>query len=267
MVFYFQENRRNFKKINFFQTLFKLISNILSGRKKQDVIIHSHFQPTLMFIGITGKKCQQSKRTFHTWNIRGALEIDYEYQQRIRNMENKKEQSLIRRLKRHRDRHAADELIRLYYNEIYGYVFRQLGEKERSMDVTQEIFISMLQSIWNYDSKKAGFRTWLYQIATYKVVDYYRSKSYRSDNLWISLDEVPLEDEWDVEQYVTRQELAEQIFRYLQDKDVTLEKIFRLRFYGEYTFEEIGEILAIPTSTVKTRYYTAQNEIRKEFSK
>lgn len=182
-------------------------------------------------------------------------------------MENKREQVLIRRLRRHQDRSAADELIRAYYREIYVYVFRQFGEKERAMDVTQEIFLSMLQSIRNYDSKKAGFRTWLYQIATHKVVDHYRSKGYRQDTGWVSLEDVQLEQEWNVEQYVERREMAVQIFAYLREQDITLEKIFRLKFYAEYTFEEIGELLDLPASTVKTRYYAAGRAIRKEFSR
>ena len=44
-------------------------------------------------------------------------------------------------------RAAAEELIRRYYDEIYRYAFRQTGQKETAMDITQEIFIAVLQSL------------------------------------------------------------------------------------------------------------------------
>lgn len=58
---------------------------------------------------------------------------------------------LIRRIQRTGSKAAADILIRQYYDEIYIYVFRQISEKHSAMDLTQTIFISMLQSISNYD--------------------------------------------------------------------------------------------------------------------
>lgn len=175
------------------------------------------------------------------------------------------EQSLIRRIKRRQDKKAADALIRMYYKEIYVYVYRQLGEKEQAMDITQDVFLSMLQSIWNYDPKKAGFRTWLYRIATYKIVDYYRSPAYRHLASQLPLEEIELKEEWNVEWHVTNREMIIEIFRYLRSKDALLEEIFRLKFYGEYTFEEIGTLLSLPASTIKTKYYAAQKAIRREF--
>lgn len=180
-------------------------------------------------------------------------------------MTNRQERLLIQRLQRHWDKRAANRLIQEYYREIYTYVFRQLGEKEQAMDLTQEIFLGMLQSIWNYNPGKAGFRTWLYQIATYKIVDYYRSSACKREQKQIPWDEVSLEGDWDVERFAANREMVGEIFRWLRNRDRTLEEIFRLKFYGEYTFEEIGNILALSVSTVKTKYYAALKTLRKEF--
>lgn len=180
-------------------------------------------------------------------------------------MTNRQERLLIQRLQRHWDKRAANRLIQEYYREIYTYVFRQLGEKEQAMDMTQEIFLGMLQSIWNYNPGKASFRTWLYQIATYKIVDYYRSSACKREQKQIPWDEVSLEGDWDVERFAANREMVGEIFRWLRNRDRTLEEIFRLKFYGEYTFEEIGNILALSVSTVKTKYYAALKTLRKEF--
>ena len=66
----------------------------------------------------------------------------------------------------------ADQLVRSYYDEIYIFVFRQINDAEKALDLTQDIFISMLQSIPAYNKQMSSFRTWLYRIATNKVIDY-----------------------------------------------------------------------------------------------
>ena len=52
-------------------------------------------------------------------------------------------------------------------------------ERELALDLTQEIFITVLQGIYAFDEKKAGFRTWAYRVAANRITDYYRSKSYK----------------------------------------------------------------------------------------
>ena len=69
---------------------------------------------------------------------------------------------------------------------------------ELSLDLTQEIFISVLKSIQNYDSKKASFRTWLYKLASNRLVDYYRSKSYKICTIVQSIEDYDFEDDYDM---------------------------------------------------------------------
>ena len=101
---------------------------------------------------------------------------------------------LIRNIQRRRSRKAADLLVRNYYREIYVYVFRQLGNKEDAMDLTQDIFIAVLQSIDRFDSAKSTFRTWLYGIATHKVIDFRRKEK----PAWLSLERMATTDRPDL---------------------------------------------------------------------
>ena len=105
-----------------------------------------------------------------------------------------KDLRLIKKIKKRNSRKAADDLISNYYKEIYIYVYKQTSDKELSMDLTQEIFISMLGSIHSFDEEKASFRTWLYRIATNKVVDYFRSKNYKYTTIVDSIEDKEIED-------------------------------------------------------------------------
>ena len=81
---------------------------------------------------------------------------------------------LIKLIQRKGDRAAADELIGRYYDEIYCFIKKQIGNADTALDLTQEIFVSCLRTISYYDPKKdASFKTWLYKIAANKAVDYF----------------------------------------------------------------------------------------------
>ena len=74
----------------------------------------------------------------------------------------KQEDKWIRAIQRRGSRDAAEKLIQSYYDEIYRFIYRQVGHKEDAMDLTQSIFIAVLRAIPSYQPKRASFRTWLY---------------------------------------------------------------------------------------------------------
>ena len=173
---------------------------------------------------------------------------------------------LIRRIKKKQDKKAADELIQRYYREIYAFTYRQTGERELALDLTQEIFITVLQGIYAFDEKKAGFRTWAYRVAANRITDYYRSKSYKKEKL-----QQPLQ--WETEEEKTARDLAEHMvqkeeIRRIMDIVVSYERewirIFQKKCFEEKTFAQIAEEMDLAESTVKTRFYQMLKRIRQE---
>ena len=175
-----------------------------------------------------------------------------------------KEASLIKRIQRQGDRRAAEKLISSHYREIYAFVYRQTGDLENAMDLTQEIFLAVLQSIHRYDPKLAGFRTWLYRIAAHKLADLFRSPEYRFRQKILPLEDLTIPDDGSPEEQWLETETLRQVQQHLAELPDELQSILRLRFYGEKNFREIAEILSLPEGTVKTRYYAAIRTLRKE---
>ena len=70
------------------------------------------------------------------------------------------------------DKSALDLLIHRWYPRIYGYVFKLIGHEQDSYDVTQDIFIAMMQNIKNYYPWKK-FDSWLFTIAHNKCMDFF----------------------------------------------------------------------------------------------
>lgn len=170
----------------------------------------------------------------------------------------------IKKIQKKSDRDAADQLISYYYREIYAYVYKQSPQKDLALDLTQEIFMSMLQTIHGFDEKKATFRTWLYKIATYQIVGHYRSKAYKQYQISESIEE-DLPDEHDFSLTIDNKLEVEAIMEFVQRLDGTRQQIFRLKIFGEYPFVEIAQLLNMPESTVKTNYYATIKHIKKQF--
>lgn len=171
---------------------------------------------------------------------------------------------LIRRIQKTGNRSAADQLIRKYFDEIYAYVYKQTSDKQTAMDLTQIIFIAMLQSIGNYDANKASFRTWLYRIATNKIIDYYRSQTIEKKHV-LSIEDMDIPDKTELTRQIEMKVLLTRVQSYVNSLEMGLQQIFRLRFFGEYTFAEISTFLGLPESTVKSKYYRLLKLLRGEF--
>ncbi len=173
----------------------------------------------------------------------------------------------IRKIKKNASDEAASNLVAKYYKEMYAFMYKQTLDQELALDLTQEIFISVLKSIHSYDSKKATFRTWLYKLASNRLVDYYRSKSYKDKQLVQPIEDYEFEDEHDMTISLEYKDDVERATALINELDANSQQIVRLKLFADYTFQEIAEIEAIPQSTVKTKYYAALKKIRKGMEK
>ncbi len=171
------------------------------------------------------------------------------------------EQKWIRAIQRRGSRQAAEQLVDAYYDEIYRFAYRQTGDREDAMDLTQNIFLAVLRALPAFDRRKAGFRTWLYRIAANKAVDARR----RAGPVTVPIDELDLPAAEDFAMAVQDRELLERIESYVSGLDPGIQAVFRLHLYGEKSFPEIAAILDQSESAVKSQYYRLLGRLRKEF--
>lgn len=78
------------------------------------------------------------------------------------------------------------------------------------------------------------------------------------------VEDVELRGKNDVELALEYKEDYEAIQGILATKAKEEQQIVRLKLFQEYTFREIAELIQIPEATVKTKYYRAIRQVRKE---
>ncbi|WP_281349683.1 RNA polymerase sigma factor [Ornithinibacillus caprae] len=73
-----------------------------------------------------------------------------------------------------------EECIRSIYNDYYLDVYRFLisftGDRNDAEDLTQEVFIRVLNSLENYNTD-TKLKTWIFSIAKHVAIDHYRKKN------------------------------------------------------------------------------------------
>lgn len=188
------------------------------------------------------------------------------------------DQQLIKKIKKRKSEDAANVLISRYYKEIYVYTYRQVGEMELAKDLTQEIWLNVLDKLATYNKKKASFRTWLYSIASNKITDYYRSARHRYSHLEVSLEqkqdnkdcssEIYSEQKLigemeDLSETIIRREMIGKIMSVVSEYKEDWVLIFQKKCFEECTFADIANELNVSESTVKSRFYQMIKNIKK----
>ena len=159
-----------------------------------------------------------------------------------------------------------EELVRRYQKPITGYVFRIVGEYESALDVTQEVFIKVYNSLHRYSSEYK-FSTWLYRIAHNAAIDHLRRNSVNPQSLetenadgtyQLQIEAAGRSPEQDREISEWRTEIG-QVVKRLPD---AYKQLILLRHANDLSYDEIAEVTGLPLGTVKNRLFRARDMMR-----
>lgn len=147
---------------------------------------------------------------------------------------------------------AMEVLTRKYYKPINAFVYRKVGDKEAAYDLTQEIFIKVIQRIHSY-SRKGSFQNWLYSIAINHCRDYWGSAAFRQGAQSL---EVPAEiasGEKSVPYIFERKETREQIKQALNSLPDYQREALILKYFHHMKIKDIANVTSSNVPTVKSR--------------
>src|SRR5919205_508147 len=82
---------------------------------------------------------------------------------------------------------SFEELVRRYQRPIAAYVYRMVGDYDSALDLTQDVFIKVYNSLSRYRSE-FKFSTWIYKIAHNAAIDHLRRYGMREQAMTTSVD-------------------------------------------------------------------------------
>ena len=162
-----------------------------------------------------------------------------------------------------------EELVRRYQRPITNYVYRMLNDYDSSLDVTQEVFIKVYNSLKKYSSEYK-FSTWLYRIAHNAAIDHMRRNTVNQQSLetengdgtyQLQIESPNRSPEQDHEISEWRTEI-ESVVKCLP---AAYRDLILLRHSRDLSYDEIAEVTQLPLGTVKNRLFRAREMMREIF--
>lgn len=171
------------------------------------------------------------------------------------------EKSLIKKCQRG-DKQAFEELIRLYYDYVFGFLLKMTTDELLTEDLTQEAFLKMIRSMETFDAGgNAKFGTWLITIAKNCYIDHLRrNRIYLED-----IESLPLADERDLSDDVAQKLQYEELVRAIEDLPPEQGLAIRLKYEENLTLAEIAKRFDVPPKTIKSRIHDGTAKLRKRF--
>ncbi|WP_057761814.1 sigma-70 family RNA polymerase sigma factor [Cytobacillus praedii] len=159
------------------------------------------------------------------------------------------------------DQQAFHKIYDATYQDVYRTVCFMVDHQQDREDVMNEIYMQMWTSLATYDTNRP-FHFWLHGLVI-RQVQRFRVKSWRRFRIFERIRGFSQEEShWDQPAVLTdgTNQLISQAIQKLTDKQ---RAVIILRFYHDYTLEEIATLLDIPLGTVKSRYHAALQSLRK----
>lgn len=162
------------------------------------------------------------------------------------------------------DQKSYAELLGRYRDAIYFMLLKMVNNKIDAEDLTIEAFGKAFRNLSQY-SPSFAFSTWLFKIASNNCIDFLRKKK----NDVISLDNptdnndqdqsIPLAaNVLDPEEELIKDQ-KENVMRNIVTKlKPRYRKLIELRYFNEYSYEEISKELELPIGTVKAQLFRAR---------
>jgi RNA polymerase sigma-70 factor (ECF subfamily) len=158
---------------------------------------------------------------------------------------------------------AFASLMNRYRDSIYYMLLKMVNNASDAEDLTIEAFGKAFRNLDSY-APKFAFSTWLFKIATNNCVDFIRKKQLSPtpfDHLQDNLDNVTVNIQSDLpdpeESLINHQKIAalKDIVGQLKPR---YKSLIELRYYKEYSYEEISSELNLPIGTVKAQLFRAK---------
>jgi len=158
---------------------------------------------------------------------------------------------------------AMAELYRRHGGLVYRFTLRMSQDVSIAEEVTQEVFLALLNQLNRFDPQRAALSTWLCGIARRQLWKHLERRDGDADA--VSEDDAPeaesLED--GPATWLMRQEAVTAVRLGIDELPLPLKEVIVLCELEEMTYEQVALILAIPIGTVRSRLHRAKSRLTK----
>ena len=154
------------------------------------------------------------------------------------------------------DRKAFEALLLEYEKPVFNAAYRMLNSRDDAQDVTQTVFLKVFENIDQFDPSRRFF-SWIYRITLNESINWL-GKTNRLEPLTY---EAAFEGKGP-EQEVESANVAANVQAALMTIKSDYRSVVVLKHFLGCSYMEISQILDVPEKTVKSRLYTARQQLK-----
>lgn len=168
---------------------------------------------------------------------------------------------LVAALQQRGDVMAFETLMKRYQRPVYGFIRRQVGQQELAEELFQETFLRVYEHIDRCDNP-GSFSSWTFAIAANLCRNQIRRRVVRQGERATLRPDGLRGSGPDPERAAMTAQTRHQIEEALDQLTEAQREVFILYQYTRLSYDEIAEIIDVPTGTVKSRMNTALARLR-----
>jgi RNA polymerase sigma-70 factor (ECF subfamily) len=166
----------------------------------------------------------------------------------------------IKRLKSKKE-DALEFIVDCYLPLVKATVHKVLSPIQKD-ELIDECINDIFLSIWNNSNKFTGealdFKKWVYKIAKFKAIDYYRKAQ---KDTAVSLDNIDLAHTQSVEDDLILAEQKDELIKLLNTLDPIDKNIFTMKFFLGMKSDDIAEKLKMTRASIDNRVYRGKKKL------
>jgi RNA polymerase sigma-70 factor (ECF subfamily) len=147
------------------------------------------------------------------------------------------------------DAQAFDAFYREMAPRVFGFVRQFTGDRQAAEDVTQDTFTQLWRNPNGFEPEKGSLRGYLFGMARNCAAGWWRKHG---------LERTPLVSE----SFECTTEVSSLVSDALQKLDEDQRSLLWLREVEGQSYAELAQTLEIPVGTVRSRLFTAREELR-----
>lgn len=161
------------------------------------------------------------------------------------------------------DKGAYAKLVERHKRMVFNVAYRILGSMEDAEDAAQEAFLRAYLALPRF-RKKSKFSTWLYSIVSNVCITKKRKKEKYANFI-----ESPMKSGFQAgnsnnnpEDILEGCEFADKVQQLVASLPAKYSVVITLRYFREFSYDEIAEALGLPIGTVKVHLFRAKEMLR-----
>ena len=158
------------------------------------------------------------------------------------------------------DQAALSELYQTYFPRLYRYILARTGNTYDAEDLTEEVFMRVLEAIKRFEHRKAPFSAWLFRIAHNAIISQRRKETARGRSSQLN-DGMPV-DSAGPEELVERRVALDEVMQAAKSLPDAQRQVISLRFAAGLTVAETARAMGKGEGNVKVIQHKAIAKLR-----